>query len=224
MAGDVLMPLLVIHRKTIDDAVWEEGWRDGQDFLIRSNDSSYVTHEIFKEYLTRVVVPYFLTTRESLHLGPLTGVLLCDNCASHVDDEIMSMLANHNIRVVTFPPHTTHLFPPLDLVTFAAFKREKREIHSDGLEASQVWQITKRMKALEHITDSSNNRAFRRGGLGINPRVFPPVATVDSRKLNEMINSSTLPDVGRDDPARPASAGRRAPVFGFLNARYFRGE
>jgi hypothetical protein len=25
MAGDVLMPLLVIHRKTADDAIWEDG-------------------------------------------------------------------------------------------------------------------------------------------------------------------------------------------------------
>jgi hypothetical protein len=48
MAGDVLMPLLVIHRKTGDDAAWEDGWRDGQDFLIRSNNTSYVTHSIFK--------------------------------------------------------------------------------------------------------------------------------------------------------------------------------
>jgi hypothetical protein len=27
MAGDVLTPLLVIHRRTIDHEVWEEGWR-----------------------------------------------------------------------------------------------------------------------------------------------------------------------------------------------------
>jgi hypothetical protein len=26
MAGDALMPLLVIHRRTIDPAVWEKGW------------------------------------------------------------------------------------------------------------------------------------------------------------------------------------------------------
>jgi transposase len=89
MAGDVVVPLLVIHRKTIDDAVWEEGWRDGQDFLIRSNDSSYVTRTIFKEYLTQVVVPYYVTTRQSLNFKQFPGVLLCDNCASHVDDKII---------------------------------------------------------------------------------------------------------------------------------------
>jgi hypothetical protein len=48
MAGDMLMPLLVIHRKTVDDAVWEDGWLDGQDFLIRSNDTSYLTPQLSK--------------------------------------------------------------------------------------------------------------------------------------------------------------------------------
>jgi hypothetical protein len=229
MAGDALMPLLVIHRRTIDDAVWEEGWRDGQDFMIRSNSSSYVTREIFKEYLTQVLMPYVETTRQSLHLEQFAGALLCDNCASHVDDEIMSLLANHNIRLLTFPPHTSHLFQPLDLVTFAALKREKREIYSDKPEVTQVWQITKLMKALEHATDSANNRsAFKRAGLLINPRVYPAVALVDSRKLNEMVDSSTLPEIlplpEGQEPAQDALNRRPAAVFGFLNAHFFPDE
>jgi hypothetical protein len=68
MAGDALMPLLIIHRRTIDAVVWEEGWRDGQDFMIRSNDTSYDTRSIFTEYVTSVILPYFAATRESLHL------------------------------------------------------------------------------------------------------------------------------------------------------------
>jgi hypothetical protein len=226
MAGDVLMPLLVIHRKTIDDAVWEEGWRDGQDFLLRSNDTSYVTRPIFKDYLTAVIIPYFAGTRQSLHLDGFPGVLLCDNCASHIDEEIMTLLARHNIRLLTFPPHTSHLFQPLDLVTFAALKREKKEIYCDQPDRSQVWQITKLMKALEHATDSSNNRAaFKRAGLKINPAVFPPVALVDSGKLTEMINSTTLPEGDRsDEGGEPGPGGpmrRGTPIFGFLNARHF---
>jgi hypothetical protein len=139
MAGNVLMPLLVIHRKTVDDAVWEDGWRDGQDFLIRSNDTSYVTHQIFEEYLRDAVLKYFKTTRETMHLENFASVLLCDSCSSHIDEEVMAMLARENIRLMTFPPHTSHLFHPLDLVPFAAFKREKREIHVTYPEGSQAW-------------------------------------------------------------------------------------
>jgi hypothetical protein len=129
MAGDVLMPFLLIHRRTIDAAVWEEGWWNGQDFMIRSSDTSYVTRPIFTEYVTSVIQPYFAATRESLHLQAFTDVSFCDNYSSHIDEDIKQLLADDNIRLVTFPPHTSHLFQPLDPLTFAAFKREKREVH-----------------------------------------------------------------------------------------------
>jgi hypothetical protein len=97
--------------------------------MIRSNDTSYVTRLIFTEYVTSVIPPYFAATRESLHFQDFTGVLLCDNCSSHIDEGIKQLLADNNIRLITCPPHTSHLFQPLDLVTFAAFKRKKCEIH-----------------------------------------------------------------------------------------------
>jgi hypothetical protein len=69
-------------------------------------------------------------------------------------------------------------------VTFAAFKREKREICVNRPEGSQAWQIAKFVKALKHATDSFNNRAaFNRAELKINPRVFPAVPLVEPRQL-----------------------------------------
>jgi hypothetical protein len=211
MGGDGLMPPPVIHRKTADDAVWEDGRRDGQDFLIRSNDTSYAPRPIFNEYVRDVVLKYFNTTRETMHLENFAGVLLCENCSSHVDEEVMAMLARGNIRLITFPPHTSRLFQPLDLVTFAAFKREKREIHATHPEGSQVWQIDKLMKALEHATDSSNNRAaFKGAGMRSKSRVFPPVSFVESHQLIEMIDAPTLPDgAGVDVSAKPVVATQR---------------
>jgi hypothetical protein len=85
------------------------------------------------------------------------------------------------------------LFQPLDLVTFVVFKREKREVHVDRPVGSQVWKITKLMKTLERTTESKNNHAaFRRAGLTVNLRTFPPVASVDTRKLNGTIDSLIL--------------------------------
>jgi hypothetical protein len=138
----------------------------------------------------------------------------------------MAMLAREDIRLITFPPHTSYLFQPLDLVTFAAFKREKREIHVTHSEGSQAWQIAKLMKVIERATDSSNNRAaFKLAGLRINPRVFRPVALVESRQLIEMIDASTLPNgAGVDGSAEPVVATQRpraTPVFGFRNGEYF---
>jgi hypothetical protein len=229
MAGDALMPLLVMHRRTIDAAVWEEGWQDGQDFMIRSNDTSDVTRPIFTEYVTSVILPSFAATRESLYLQDFTGVFLCDNCSFHIDKSIKQLLADKRIRLVTFPPHTSYLFQPLDLVTFAAFKREKREVHVRRSFGSQVWEITKPMRGLERATNSTNNRAaFRRAGLTANLRIFPPVASVDSRKLNGIIDSSTWPGRSEGDGNSEPSGHQRQtppiPVSGFLNEVNFPGE
>jgi hypothetical protein len=210
MAGDALIPLLVIHRRMIDADVWEEGWRDGQDFMIRSSDTSHVTRPIFTEYVTSVILPYFAATRESLHLQDFTGVLLCDNCSSHIDESIKQLLTDKNIRLVTLPPHSSHLFQPLDLVAFAAFKCENREAHVGRPVGSQVWEIIKLMKALECATDLTNNRAAsRRAGLIVNLRIFPPVALVNSRKLNGILDSSTLSDSSEGDGNNGPSGHQR---------------
>jgi hypothetical protein len=138
----------------------------------------------------------------------------------------MQLLADNNIRLVTFPPHTSHLFQPLDLVTFAAFRREKREVHVGRPVGSQVWEITKLMRAVERAADSTNNRAAFR--LTVNLRIFPPVALVDSHKLNGIIDSSTLPDSsegdGNSEPSGHQRQTRPTPVFGFLNEANFPGN
>jgi hypothetical protein len=90
----------------VDEAVWEEGWRDGQDFLLRSNQTPYVTREIFREYLTTVLLKYVTTVRETMDLTDSPAVLLCDNCAAHIDDVIKALLVQNNVRLITFSPHT----------------------------------------------------------------------------------------------------------------------
>jgi hypothetical protein len=197
--------------------------------MIPSNDTSSVTRPIFTEYVTSVILPSFAATRESLHLQDFTGVLLCDNCSSHIDEDIKQLLADNNIRLVTFPLHTSYLFQLLDFVTFAAFKCEKREVHVGRPVGSQVWEIIKLMRALERATDSTNNRAaFRRAGLTVNLRIFPPVALVNSHKVNEIIDSSTLPgssvEDGNSEPSGHQRQTRPIPVFGFLNEVNFLGE
>ena len=37
MAGDVLPPLIISHRKTIDEEILNSGWRSGQDYIYYYN-------------------------------------------------------------------------------------------------------------------------------------------------------------------------------------------
>jgi hypothetical protein len=51
------------------------------------------------------------------------------------------------------------------------------------------------MKALERATDSQNNQsALKRSKLLISPRIFAPVALMNSHTLNVMYDSSMLPE------------------------------
>jgi hypothetical protein len=91
---------------------------------------------------------------------------------------------------------------------------------------SQVWQITKLMKALERATDSSTNRAaFRKAGLVLNPEVFPPVAMVRDGYLMTRIAESQFPEAepsieGGLDPEDHSNDTRRT-IVGFLNLGLF---
>jgi hypothetical protein len=52
-----------------------------------------------------------------------------DNCSPHISDGVIAVLTNARVRVITFAPHTSHVFQMLDFVLFGALKK-----HASGLE------------------------------------------------------------------------------------------
>jgi hypothetical protein len=51
------------------------------------------------------------------------AILLIDNCSPHVSNGVIAVLTNARVRVITFAPHTTHVFQMLDVVLFGALKK-----------------------------------------------------------------------------------------------------
>ena len=195
MAGDVLPPLIISNRVTIDQEIYDAGWREGQDFVYYHQKNSFMTKSIFQNYIFNHIVPYMNNTRKMMKLEDSPGVILIDNCPSHQCDEIYKELANNNIRLITFPPHTTNLFQPLDLVTFSIFKQEKSQVRSKYKKGSQIDIINKNLIAMERATTSSNNRsAFYRAGLLINASIIPNVACIREQYLNDIVGNSQLND------------------------------
>jgi hypothetical protein len=88
--------------------------------MIRSNDTADVICSVFRDCLTGVIIPNFDTTRETMKLQNVAGILLCDNSSSHIDEQVKQLLAEPNIRLIAFPPHPAHLFQLVPLVAFAA--------------------------------------------------------------------------------------------------------
>ena len=213
MAGDVLPPLIISNRVTIDQEIYDAGWREGQDFVYYHQKNSFMTKEIFQNYIFNHIIPYIDNTRKMMKLEDSPGVLLIDNCTSHQCDEIYKVLANNNIRLITFPPHTTNLFQPLDLVTFGIFKQEKSQVRSKYKKGSQIDIINKNLIAMERATTSSNNRsAFYRSGLMIQASIIPNVACIREQYLNDIVDHSQLNDYENENCK---------VTFGWVNKEYF---
>ena len=213
MAGDVLPPLIVSRRKTIDDDVYNAGWREGQDFVYAYQERGFINSKIFNNYIYEHVIPYIKNTRTSMKIEKSPAVLLIDNCPLHTNEELYRRLALENIRVITFPPHTTNLFQPLDLVTFHVYKQEKSNMRSKYKKGSQIDLFYRNLVSMEKATHSSNNRnAFYCAGLSIQTSVIPHVASIRVEYLNEVIDESNLSNDERIN---------NMIEFGWVNKKYF---
>jgi hypothetical protein len=133
-----LMPLFIIHRKTVDEVVWEEGRRNGQDFLLHSKDTSYIIRDIFKDCLREGFLKHVMTVRGSINLRDSPAIFLSDNRTAYIDEYIKILLTRNGVRVLIFPPHTSHLFRPSDFVSFSFLKREYRDPRVELPKGSQV--------------------------------------------------------------------------------------
>jgi hypothetical protein len=83
-----------------------------------------MSSQLFAEYISTVLFPYVDELRSNEEFADQEGLILMDNCSVHVQGDTLQMLADHGVKVLTFPPHTTHIFQSPDLSLFGNFRRE----------------------------------------------------------------------------------------------------
>jgi hypothetical protein len=71
------------------------------------------------------------------------AVPLMDNCSPHVSDDIVAVLINARVRVISFAPHTTHVFQMLDVVLFGALNKRASDLEMSNEESGTVAFIIK---------------------------------------------------------------------------------
>jgi hypothetical protein len=49
-------------------------------------------------------------------------------CSPHISDDVVAVLTHARVRIITFAPHTTHIFQTLDVILFGTLKK-----HDNGL-------------------------------------------------------------------------------------------
>jgi hypothetical protein len=70
-----------------------------------------------------IFIHYLNEIRQSGEFARCEAVLLINNCSPHIGDAFLAVLTREYVRVITFTPHTTHIFQVLDLALFGALKK-----------------------------------------------------------------------------------------------------
>jgi hypothetical protein len=101
-----------------------EWFRIGVDFILKSWHRPRMNSQLFAQDISTVLLPYIDKLRSNEEFTDKDVVLLIDNCFFHVQAEILQTLADHRVKAITFPLHTTRMFQCLDLSLFGSFKRK----------------------------------------------------------------------------------------------------
>jgi 2-methylisocitrate lyase-like PEP mutase family enzyme len=97
--------------------------RFGTDLILKQRAKAYVNGEIFLEYICMVFLPNLNKLQSLEEFADEDPVLLMDNRSSHVGEEVLSLLRDAHVRIITWAPHAIHIFQELDLCLFGVLKR-----------------------------------------------------------------------------------------------------
>jgi hypothetical protein len=175
----------------------------GVDLILERRHNPYMTAALFQQYVTTVLVPFINRVRTNDQLAGKPAILLMDNCPFHTRPEVLTMLREHDIKVITFPPHTTRIFQALDVSLFDILKRKLRYKLPLGNDDQVVAFIQKAFHSLKQTFVPDNVRnAFKM--LGFEFRIAKSLYTLLLReeKLRGAQGFREIWDA--DDPLEPA--------------------
>jgi hypothetical protein len=65
--------------------------------------------------------------RQQSEFAEAEAVWLMDDCPSYITQEVLGILPAGRVRIITFDPPTTHIFPVLDLTSKQTLRSRARE-------------------------------------------------------------------------------------------------
>jgi hypothetical protein len=113
-AGKHMTPFMVCSQvnKSVERLLKRQGFRFGVGLIIRKRNKPYMNSQLFSEYISTVLIPYIDMLRTNDEFADKEVVLRMDNCCIHVETEMLQMLADHRVKVITFPTHQQYLPKP----------------------------------------------------------------------------------------------------------------
>ena len=127
--GETLTPTIITKTKTVNSYLYDRGYTQ-ENLRVFTNETSFITTEIFSRWVSEVFLKRVKKKRKSLHkkLGDFDdkAVLIMDGCSCHQIEPFMEVFAQMRIEVRFLVAHTSHLAQPLDLGIFGRCKNIMR--------------------------------------------------------------------------------------------------
>ena len=124
--GDAYFPLAVTKEPELEKK-FQLGIRRDTDLSLHVGNSNYVDKETFCDHIINKFIPQVLNDRKYCGCDTLPAILFIDNCSSQSDPDLLEILADNLILVITYPSHTSHIFQVLDLLLFGVLKVYKTD-------------------------------------------------------------------------------------------------
>jgi len=82
--------------------------------FLGTSKSGFMTAQLFKDWFTKQFLQYCSSTEHT--------ILILDGHSSHVELSVLELAREKNVSIMALPPHTSHLFQPLDVGIFGPMK------------------------------------------------------------------------------------------------------
>jgi hypothetical protein len=105
--------MVIFSKKVPDNVLLQATGPEGAIYI--ATDNGYVNEEVYEEWLEKIFIPNSGATK----IQPV--VLIQDNHSSHMGYKIKLLSSQNNVQLYNIPPHTSHIFQPLDQI-FATLK------------------------------------------------------------------------------------------------------
>lgn len=134
-AGQKLPPLIIVKGKT-NRSLRSFNTHEGPEGALWSfQKNAWMTDEMGVAWFTEIFLNYCGDDRPQ--------VLILDNHRSHETLGLLEAATSNNIKLFTFPPHSTHYLCPLDRTVFGPFQRSFDRISSEFMSSKASALITK---------------------------------------------------------------------------------
>jgi hypothetical protein len=118
---------MVIWPSKRDDPVFKNFTKQNNIWICH-HKTGFITTDLFEYYVLNILIPFIIQKRLDSGRSNSRSLLFLDSHASRINKNLMTILKNNRIDVVTFLSHSSHLCQPLDLGVNGIFKKKIAQI------------------------------------------------------------------------------------------------